>query len=73
MIFNLECPNDNKIFALQWTDMSRDEQAKYYEKARMERQKHMQMYPHLYPYLFKSEMKVSKFREMMKAQADERK
>ena len=26
--------------------MSRDEQAKYYEQARVERQKHMQMYPH---------------------------
>ena len=26
--------------------MSREEQAKYYEKARVERQKHMQMYPH---------------------------
>lgn len=26
--------------------MSREEQAKYYEKARSERQKHMEMYPH---------------------------
>ena len=26
--------------------MTREEQAKYYEKARVERQKHMQMYPH---------------------------
>ncbi len=31
---------------LQWHGLSREEQAKYYEKARLERQKHMQMYPH---------------------------
>ena len=30
----------------QWHGLSREEQAKYYEKARVERQKHMQMYPH---------------------------
>jgi hypothetical protein len=30
----------------QWHSLSRDEQAKYYEKARQERQKHLQMYPH---------------------------
>ena len=30
----------------QWHSLTREEQAKYYEKARAERQKHMQMYPH---------------------------
>ena len=30
----------------QWHGLSREEQAKYYEKSRMERQKHLQMYPH---------------------------
>ncbi len=30
----------------QWHSLSREEQAKYYEKARAERQRHMQMYPH---------------------------
>ena len=30
----------------QWHGLSREEQAKYYEKARMERQRHMQLYPH---------------------------
>lgn len=34
------------MFALQWHGLSREEQAKYYERARVERQKHMQMYPH---------------------------
>jgi transcription factor 7-like 2 len=31
---------------LQWHGLTREEQAKYYEKARQERQRHMQMYPH---------------------------
>jgi transcription factor 7-like 2 len=31
---------------VQWHGLSREEQAKYYEKARQERQRHMQMYPH---------------------------
>ena len=30
----------------QWHSLSREEQAKYYEKARIERQRHMQLYPH---------------------------
>ena len=34
------------IYLLQWHGLTREEQAKYYEKARVERQKHMQMYPH---------------------------
>ena len=34
------------ILFLKWHDLSREEQAKYYEKARSERQKHMEMYPH---------------------------
>ena len=38
--------NDVKHECLQWHSLSREEQAKYYEKARQERQKHMQMYPH---------------------------
>ena len=33
-------------FMIQWHGLTREEQAKYYEKARVERQKHMQMYPH---------------------------
>eukprot|EP00096_Caligus_rogercresseyi_P007952 TRINITY_DN2615_c0_g1_i1.p1 TRINITY_DN2615_c0_g1~~TRINITY_DN2615_c0_g1_i1.p1 ORF type:complete len:353 (-),score=104.27 TRINITY_DN2615_c0_g1_i1:563-1621(-) len=36
----------NQILGRRWHGLSREEQAKYYEKARMERQKHMQMYPH---------------------------
>ncbi|TRY63530.1 hypothetical protein TCAL_16625 [Tigriopus californicus] len=36
----------NQILGRRWHGLSRDEQAKYYEKARAERQKHMQMYPH---------------------------
>lgn len=32
-------------FFLQWHALGRDEQAKYYELARRERQLHMQMYP----------------------------
>ena len=32
-------------FYLQWHSLSREEQAKYYEQARKERQLHMQMYP----------------------------
>ena len=30
---------------LQWHSLSREEQAKYYDQARKERQLHMQMYP----------------------------
>lgn len=30
---------------VQWHSLSREEQAKYYEKARLERQLHMQLYP----------------------------
>ena len=33
------------IFVFQWHSLSREEQAKYYEQARKERQLHMQMYP----------------------------
>ena len=36
----------NPILRPQWHGLSREEQAKYYEKARAERQRHMQMYPH---------------------------
>lgn len=36
----------NQILGRRWHDLSREEQAKYYEKARHERQKHMEMYPH---------------------------
>ena len=32
-------------FYSQWHSLSRDEQAKYYELARKERQIHMQLYP----------------------------
>jgi len=35
----------NQILGRRWHGLSREEQAKYYEKARDERQKHMQMYP----------------------------
>ena len=35
-----------KCFSFKWHDLTREEQAKYYEKARSERQKHMEMYPH---------------------------
>jgi len=35
----------NQILGRRWHGLSRDEQAKYYEKAREERQKHMAMYP----------------------------
>ena len=34
------------ISNFQWHGLTREEQAKYYEKARQERQRHMQMYPH---------------------------
>lgn len=33
------------LFGLQWHALSREEQAKYYELARKERQLHMQLYP----------------------------
>lgn len=33
------------LFYLQWHALSREEQAKYYELARKERQLHMQLYP----------------------------
>ena len=36
----------NQILGRRWHNLSREEQAKYYEKARSERQKHMEMYPH---------------------------
>ena len=39
-------PKRNLNFMIQWHGLTREEQAKYYEKARVERQKHMQMYPH---------------------------
>ena len=35
----------NQILGRRWHGLSREEQAKYYEKAREERQKHMQLYP----------------------------
>ncbi|XP_026474713.1 protein pangolin, isoforms A/H/I/S-like isoform X2 [Ctenocephalides felis] len=35
----------NQILGRRWHSLSREEQAKYYEKARQERQLHMQMYP----------------------------
>jgi len=35
----------NQILGRRWHDLSREEQARYYEKARTERQKHMEMYP----------------------------
>ena len=35
----------NQILGRRWHGLSRDEQAKYYEKAREERHKHMQLYP----------------------------
>jgi len=35
----------NQILGRRWHGLSREEQAKYYEKARDERQKHMQLYP----------------------------
>merc|ERR1719328_107082 len=36
----------NQILGRKWHALTREEQAKYYEKARQERQRHMQMYPH---------------------------
>ncbi|XP_025416035.1 protein pangolin, isoforms A/H/I/S isoform X6 [Sipha flava] len=35
----------NQILGRRWHSLSRDEQAKYYEKARQERQLHMELYP----------------------------
>ncbi|XP_022914160.2 uncharacterized protein [Onthophagus taurus] len=35
----------NQILGRKWHSLSREEQAKYYEKARQERQLHMQLYP----------------------------
>eukprot|EP00093_Oithona_nana_P010496 10496.XXX_163596_167068_1 [CDS] Oithona nana genome sequencing. len=35
----------NQILGRRWHSLSREEQAKYYEQARKERQLHMQMYP----------------------------
>ena len=35
----------NQILGRRWHGLSREEQAKYYEKAREERQKHMALYP----------------------------
>ena len=38
--------NLNALYSpLQWHSLNRDEQAKYYDLARKERQLHMQMYP----------------------------
>lgn len=36
---------DINCLLVQWHSLSREEQAKYYEKARQERQLHMQLYP----------------------------
>jgi len=36
----------NQILGRRWHGLTREEQAKYYEKARQARQQHMQMYPH---------------------------
>jgi len=36
----------NQILGRRWHDLSREEQQKYYEKARSARQLHMEMYPH---------------------------
>lgn len=33
------------LIIFQWHSLSREEQSKYYEKARMERQLHMELYP----------------------------
>lgn len=35
----------NKHIYVQWHSLNRDEQSKYYEKARQERQLHMELYP----------------------------
>ena len=35
----------NQILGRRWHGLSREEQAEFYEKARQERQKHMEMYP----------------------------
>lgn len=35
----------NQILGRRWHELSREEQAKYYEKARQERQLHMELYP----------------------------
>lgn len=35
----------NQILGRRWHSLSREEQSKYYEKARMERQLHMELYP----------------------------
>ncbi|GAB0092096.1 Protein pangolin, isoforms A/H/I/S [Sergentomyia squamirostris] len=35
----------NQILGRRWHSLSRDEQSKYYEKARQERQLHMELYP----------------------------
>lgn len=37
--------NDTCVFLSQWHSLSREEQAKYYELARKERQLHSQLYP----------------------------
>jgi len=36
----------NQILGRRWHGLTREEQSKYYEKARQARQQHMQMYPH---------------------------
>lgn len=33
------------VYPLKWHSLSREEQSKYYEKARQERQLHMELYP----------------------------
>ena len=46
-IFSCYCPSLMwVIFYVKWHGLSREEQAKYYEIARKERQKHLEMYPH---------------------------
>lgn len=39
------CGVGYNCLVVQWHSLSREEQAKYYEKARQERQLHMQLYP----------------------------
>lgn len=43
----MQSPSSSPLFSLlfQWHSLSRDEQAKYYEMARRERQRHQQLYP----------------------------
>lgn len=41
----VRCVQTHNGVVAQWHSLSREEQAKYYEKARQERQLHMQLYP----------------------------